>query len=213
MAVLQGDAYKGYDRRVEPQKGEVKNLLAGCLMHARRPFVRALEAGDPLASFFIDRFQAIYRLERTAKVQALTAGQRLELRQAQSRPLFEQIRARVDELRPLPVARPLREGITYIDNQWERLLVPFERDGRLEIDNGPAERRLRCIASGRKAWLFAGSHRGAARFADMLSLVSSADAAGHDPGSYLTDVFKRLADGCPNDRLPELLPHRWSALQ
>jgi hypothetical protein len=47
----------------------------------------------------------------------------------------------------------------------------------------------------------------------MLSLVSSAYAAGHDPGCYLTDIFKRLADGWPNDRLPELLPHRWSALQ
>jgi hypothetical protein len=50
-------------------------------------------------------------------------------------------------------------------------------------------------------------------FADMRSLVSSADATGHDRGRSLTDVFRKLADRWPGERLPELLPHRWRALQ
>jgi hypothetical protein len=212
-AVLQGDAYRGYDRISEPERGEVKNLLAGCIMHARRPFARALEMRDPLAPFFITEFQALYRIEAQAKELELTAPERLELRQEQSRPILERIRARTQELDPLPLTTPMREGVRYFQNQWDRLLVPFERDGRLEIDNGSAERRLRRLATGRRAWLFAGSPAGAQRIAHMLSLVSTADAAGVDAGSYLTDVFERIAAGWPNRRLDDLLPHRWKQLQ
>jgi len=147
-AVLQGDAYKGYDRMLEPERGDPGRVLAGCMMHARRPFTRAHESGDPAAAFFIERFQEIYLIERYAKQQGLHADARLALRQERSRPLLVQIRSRVEDLRALPLARPMREGMSYIENQWERLLVPFERDGRLEIDNGPAERHLRCVAKG-----------------------------------------------------------------
>lgn len=44
----------------------------------------------------------------------------------------------------------------------------------------------------------------------MLSLVSTADAAGVNTGAYLTDAFFKIAHGWPNDRLDELLPHRWA---
>jgi transposase len=212
-AALQGDAYRGYDRICEPEPGEVKNLLAGCCMHARRPFSRALEMRDPLAAFFIGEFQSLYRIEAQAKERSLLAPQRLELRQEQSRPILERIRARAQELDPLPLTTPMREGVRYFQNQWDRLLVPFERDGRLEIDNGIAERRLRRLATGRRAWLFAGSPAGAERIAHMLSLVSTADAAGVDPGRYLADLFERIATGWPHRRLDDLLPHRWKHLQ
>lgn len=211
-AILQGDAYKGYGRISEPRKGEVKNLLAGCMMHARRPFAWAFETGDPSAPFFVERFQEIYRIERLAREQKLRADQRLELRQSRSRPVLEVLRERAHELDPLPLTKPMRQGVRYLINQWPRLLVPFEKDGRLEIDNGEAERRLRRVASGRKAWLFAGSHRGARRLADMLSLVSSAEAAGVEPGVYLADVFAKLAGHWPQRRLDDLLPLRWRHL-
>ena len=212
-AVLQGDAYRGYDRISEPKGGEVKNLLAGCAMHARRPFARALELRDPLAAFFVEQFQALYRIEAQAKEQGLRAALRLELRQEHSRPILERMRTRAEELDPLPLATPMREGVRYLQNQWHKLLVPFERDGRLEIDNGIAERRLRRLATGRRAWLFAGSPAGAQRIAHMLSLVSTADAAGVDPGGYLADLFERITAGWPHSRRDDLLPHRWKRLQ
>jgi transposase len=212
-ATLQGDAYRGYDRICAPQGGEVKNLLAGCCMHARRPFSRALELNDPLAAFFIEQFQAVYRIEAQAKERNLRAPERLALRQEHSRPILERMRARAEELDPLPLSTPMREGVRYLQNQWEKLLVPFERDGRLDIDNGSAERRLRRLATGRRAWLFAGSPAGAQRIAHMLSLVSTADAAGVDPGGYLADLFERISAGWPHRRRDDLLPHRWKGLQ
>jgi transposase len=212
-AVLQGDGYRGYDRISEPERGEVKNLLAGCCMHARRPFARALELRDPLAAFFIEQFQALYRVEAQAKESGLRVAERLALRQEHSRPILERMRARAEELDPLPLSTPMREGVRYLQNQWDKLLVPFERDGRLEIDNGSAERRLRRLATGRRAWLFAGSPAGAHRIAHMLSLVSTADAAGVDPGGYLADLFERITAGWPHRRRDDLLPHRWKQLQ
>ena len=72
----------------------------------------------------------------------------------------------------------------------------------------PEVRQHPLIASGRKAWLFAGSHDGARRFADVLSLVSTADAAGVDAGSYLPSVLGAVSTW-PNNRIDELLPHQW----
>ena len=60
-----------------------------------------------------------------------------------------------------------------------------------------------------KVWLFAGSEGGANRFADQLSLVSTAQVAGVDPGSYIANVLPRL-DTWPHARLGELLPHLWA---
>lgn len=209
-AVLQGDAYRGYERIADPHRGDaVPKLLAGCCMHARRPFVQALEARDPSAIFFVERFQSVYRVEAEARSRALTAPQRLELRRERSVPILDELRERAHELSALPLAKPMQQGVTYLLNQWDKLLVPFTLDGRLDIDNGSAERRLRPVASGRKAWLFAGSQTGAERFADLLSLVSTADAAGVNPGSYIADILPRI-ETWPHRRLDELLPHAWA---
>lgn len=209
-AVLQGDAYRGYERIADPNLGDaVGKLLAGCCMHARRPFVQALEARDPAAIFFVERFQQLYAIEAEARSGALRAPQRLQLRQERSLPILGELRERALDLSALPLSKPMNAGVTYLLGQWEKLLVPFTQDGRLEIDNGCAERRLRPVASGRKAWLFAGSASGANRFADTLSLVSTADAAGVNPGSYIADVLPRI-DTWPNARIHELLPHLWA---
>lgn len=210
-AVLQGDAYRGYERIADPNLGDhLSKLLAGCCMHARRPFVQALEAKDPSAIVFVERFQSIYRIEAEARTRGLLSSERLELRQERSVPLLNELRERAHELSLLPLAKPMQTGVTYLLNQWDKLLVPFTVDGRLDIDNGSAERRLRPVASGRKSWLFAGSQSGAERFADLLSLVSTADAAGVNPGSYIADILPRV-ETWPNRRIEELLPHQWGA--
>ena len=61
---------------------------------------------------------------------------------------------------------------------------------------------------GRKAWLFAGSEMGGERAAAMMSLLQSAKLNGHEPLAYLTDVLTRLPS-YPNNRIEDLLPHRW----
>ena len=94
-------------------------------------------------------------------------------------------------------------------SRWPSLLRAFE-DGRVGLDNNPAERALRGVAVGRKNYLFAGSDRGAERAAVFYTLIESAKLNRLDPEAYLRDVLTRIADH-PHQRLAELLPWNWSA--
>lgn len=93
--------------------------------------------------------------------------------------------------------------------RWLALIRCFD-DGRLALDNNPAERALRGVAVGRKNYLFAGSDRGGERAAAMYSLIETAKLNGLDPEAYLRDVLGRIADH-PNKRMDELLPWNWAA--
>jgi transposase len=74
--------------------------------------------------------------------------------------------------------------------------------------NNAAERALRGVALGRKAWLFAGSHRGGDRAAFMYSLIATARLNDINPQAWLADVLGRIA-GTPASRLDDLLPWNW----
>jgi transposase len=74
--------------------------------------------------------------------------------------------------------------------------------------NNAAERALRGIALGRKAWLFAGSDRGGERAAIMISIITTAKLNDVDPRAWLADVLARIADH-PASRLDQLLPWNW----
>jgi transposase len=73
-----------------------------------------------------------------------------------------------------------------------------------------AERALRGIAIGRKAWLFAGSDRGGERTAAIYSLITTAKLNDVDPRAWLADVLARIND-YPAARLGDLLPWNWKA--
>jgi transposase len=76
------------------------------------------------------------------------------------------------------------------------------------LSNNAAERSLRGIALGRRAWLFAGSDRGGERAAFMYTLIGTAKLNDIDPQAWLADVLRRIADH-PASRLHELLPWHW----
>ena len=212
-AALQGDAYRGYERIAAAEKPDaIPKLLAGCAMHARRPFVQAFEAKDPTSIFFVENFQKIYQVEALAKKENLTIDARFALRKEKSLPLMEAMKEQAEKLETSPLLKPMRQGVTYFQNQWDKLIVPFNQDGRMDIDNGLAERRLRRVATGRKAWLFAGAESGAIRHADLLSIVASAEAAHCEPGEYLPSILPIISDW-PNRKLDELLPLSWKKMR
>jgi hypothetical protein len=85
-------------------------------------------------------------------------------------------------------------------------------DGRVCLTNNAAERALRGIAFGRKAWLFAGSDRGGERAAFIYGLIASAKLNDLDPQPWLTDALARIA-GTPATRLDDPLPWYWNAAE
>ena len=76
--------------------------------------------------------------------------------------------------------------------------------------NTSAERALRGLALGCKAWLFAGSERGGKRAAAMYSLIVTAKLYDVDPHAWLADVLARIAEHYAQ-RLDELLPWNWNS--
>ena len=64
---------------------------------------------------------------------------------------------------------------------------------------------MRCVALGRKNYLFAGSDAGGDRAAAFYSLIGSAKLNGLDPELYLRTVLARVADH-PVKQIAELLP-------
>tara|TARA_R110000868_G_scaffold138843_4_gene353350 strand:- start:5878 stop:6354 length:477 start_codon:yes stop_codon:yes gene_type:complete len=67
---------------------------------------------------------------------------------------------------------PVAKAIACMLNDWPGFTV-FLNDGRICLTNNAAERELRGVARGRKAWLFVGSDRGGERAAMMYSLIGT----------------------------------------
>ena len=88
--------------------------------------------------------------------------------------------------------------------------MSLQHVGRVCLTNNAAERALRGIALGRKAWLFCGSNRGGERAAVMYSLIATAKMNDVDPQAWLADVLARLP-AYPHHRIDELLPWNWKS--
>ncbi|MFA1626790.1 transposase, partial [Rhizobium mongolense] len=164
---------------------------------------------SPAALEAVSRIDAVFDIER--EINGLSAGERLARRQQDSRPLVDELEEWLrSERTKLSRSSPVTEPIDYMLKRWEGF-TSFLKDGRICLSNNAAERALRGFALGRKAWLFAGSDRGADRAAFMATLIMTAKLNDIDPQAWLADVLARIAD-TPITKLEQLLPWNWSAL-
>jgi transposase len=94
-------------------------------------------------------------------------------------------------------------------NQWPTLGV-YRTDGRLTIDNGPAEQAIRPLAVGRKNWLQLGGDGGLRPTAVLLSVTASLRRHGLDPWVYRKHVLTERPARSARTGLSDLLPDRWA---
>lgn len=199
---LQADAYGGYDGIYH--KGDV--IEVACWAHARRKFFDAKSTDGKRSAHLLALVVELYDVERQAK--DLSEAARLELRQKQSVPVLDRIKAWLDEESRIVLPRsPMAGAMGYALNQWDALCVYATR-GFLSIDNNAAERALKRVAIGRKNWLFAGNDRAGQTAATLYTLIASAERHGVDPQRYLTSVLAKIA--CtPTSELEPFLPDVW----
>ena len=207
QGILQADAYAGFSALYDPTRQPGPASEAGCWAHGRRKFFELAELGRaPLAVEAVRRIDAIFDCERDTN--GLPPAQRLVVRRQTIAPLVADLEgwmraARARLSRHNDVAR----AMDYMLKRWDAF-SRFLDDGRVCLSNNAAERALRGVALGRKAWLFAGSDRGGERAAAMYSLIVTAKLNDLDPQAWLADVLRRIADH-PASRLHELLPWNW----
>jgi transposase len=150
----------------------------------------------------------VFEIER--EINGLSAEKRLLARRERSAPLLVELETWLREQRNrLSRSSNVLKPINYMLNRWDGF-ARFTEDGRICLTNNAAERSLRGLALGRKAWLFAGSERGADRATVMLTLIMTARLNDVDPKAWLADVLRRIAE-IPQSRLQELLPWTWKA--
>jgi transposase len=209
--ILQADGYKGYAKLYEPPSdGTARFREAACWAHLRRDFHDVWTAtGSAIAREALDRIGALYDIERD--IVGKPAEIRQAARQKHAKPKVEAFRAWAEQqLTRIPGKGDLAKAFRYGLSRWSSFCL-FLEDGRVGIDNNPAERALRPIGIGRKNWLFAGADTGAETLARAMTIIETAKMNGLDPQAYLADVLDRIQDHKIN-RLDELLPWNWAPL-
>lgn len=188
-------------------------IEVGCNMHARRYFVKALDAGDARAAAPIAAFKALYEIEE--EVADASLEQILVARHERSRPVYEKLLEWASLHRAHePPNSELGKALRYLDNHQEAL-TRFLDDPTLPIDNGIIERLHRRPALVRKNMLFAGSFDGARRAAIVFTVLACCELADVEPVSYLRDILPRIArsGGLTHAQACALLPAAWKATQ
>lgn len=182
---LQADAYPGYDRLY--LDGRIKEVA--CNAHCRRKFVEAAELlkspGRPHEALAF--YRAIFRIER--QIKGLDDARRVRERQARTLPLLAKFKAWLDQtVHSVLPKDSLGEAVHYALKHWAAL-TRFTDAGHLEASNNYAERCMRIVAVGRKAFMFVGSERAGHAAAIYYSLVESCRANQVNPLTYLTYVL------------------------
>ncbi len=221
--IFQADAFSGYNKLYEVGRLPGPIFEAGCWAHARRKFFELADLAktakrksrgkkpaftSPTALEAVRRIDALFDIERDINGQSPSA--RRAVRQTLSAPLAAALESWMRQERvKLSRQDDLAVAMGYMLKRWAAF-TRFLDDGRICLTNNAAERALRGIALGRKAWLFAGSDRGGRRAMKMYSLIISAKMNDIDPQAWLADVLARIAEH-PMQRLEELLPWNWKA--
>jgi len=125
--------------------------------------------------------RALYAIEQ--EIRGRPPHERCAVRQEHSRPLLAIMKAWLEQtLQTLSQKSATAKAIRYL-GRWEALGRYYD-DGRIEIDNNAAERALRCVALGRKNYLFDGSDAGGERAAAMYRLLAAPSSTATIPKRF-----------------------------
>lgn len=199
---LHCDGYSGY-KKLEGI------TLCGCLVHAKRKFHEAWQAGqnNEAAKQGEAYIQKLFAIESKADQLNYTDEERLLLRNTESKAVLEEFYTWLEQisLKTLPQSL-LGKAITYAQNQKE-YLSSFLKDGRIQLSNNLAEQSIKMFVIGRKNWLFSNTANGASSSAIIYSIIQSAIASNLKPMYYLEYVFEQIQSN-KNLQISDLLP--WS---
>lgn len=202
---LQTDDYAGYNRVCA--NNAITQL--GCWAHVRRKFIEAQKATSATkcsgkADMAVGLIAKLYAIEKSIKGADIET--RYQARQQESVPQLKKIREWLDKTLHGTLPKGLLgKALSYLEKNWNKLTI-YTEDGRLSIDNNPAENAIRPFVIGRKNYLFSASVRGATSSANIYSLIETAKANNLEPYTYLRRVFADLPKAMSVDQIEALLP-------
>jgi len=147
QGILVTDGYEGYAQVVRTNQ----LTHVGCWAHARRKFVEAQKVQPKgkvgRADQALSLIRSLYAVEKQTR--HVTAEERLALRKTQSQPIIDKLEAWLTKsLNQVPPKTAIGKALLYLNRQWPKLTV-FLTDGRIPLDNNPAENAIRPFVIGR----------------------------------------------------------------
>jgi len=190
--VVQVDGYSSYNW-IEKLEGLTR---IGCNMHGRRGFEQARKQGSKgghsLAEQALKYYQRLYAIEKKAKEKGMTWAERFEYRKRDATAIWDEMREWADKnAKKVPPKSKIGKAFHYFTGEYERLRG-YLGDGKLEIDNGMAERMIRKYAIGRNNWMFSDTPAGADASALFYSFVVTAKINGVNPHVALSAIFDQI---------------------
>lgn len=200
--VLQSDGFSVYPALLRDRPGI---MHAGCMAHARRKWVEAVDDGGQTVATALALIQKLYLTE--AELSATDSQERTRVRQARSVLLLAQLQRHCQQAaaNALP-ASGIGKAAAYALERWAQLEAFAQPGfGHVLIDNNPTERQIRPTALGKKNWLFVGHPDAGWRSAVLYSVLGSCKLAHLNPQNYLVWALDRLARAT-NQSVGSLLP-------
>ncbi len=152
----------------------------------------------------------LYAIEADAKDKNLTGPERAADRREHAGPLLRSFADWLAEEVPraLPKSK-IGEAIVYAANQWPTL-TRYVEDGRLTIDNAPAEQAIRPLAVGRRNWLHIAGDGGLKSAAVLLSVAASTKRHALNAWTHVKHLLTELPARNAGSDLTDLLPDVWA---
>jgi len=176
--------------------------VAGCWVHARRPFAEVIKslgkdkASNSMAYEIFQMIENIFHEDNLLDI--LPASERKRRRKSTIKPLvdsfFDWIKKHQLDVAP---NSKTADGIRYCLNQ-EKYLRTFLSDPQVPMDNNAAERAIRSFCVGKKNWKLIDTINGAKSSAMLYSIVETAKENDLKPYEYfkylLTEIPKHMEE-------------------
>ena len=194
---------------------ETDFTVAGCWIHARRPFADVIKSLGPdkaagtLAYEAYVQIQNIYHTDNALK--KLPPSDRKKKRKKLVKPLVDEFFDWAGKAQYAAAGSDkTRKGIQYCLNQ-EKYLRAFLDDPAIPLDNNIAEQAIRPFCVGRNNWKLIDTINGANASAIIYSIVETAKANDLNIYKYLKYLLTEIPqhmDDTDTDFIEDLLP--WS---
>ena len=183
---------------------ELETILANCIAHGRRDFVDLYDRFPQECRHVIEAFKVVYRNEKVARDESLSAEERLVYHQTHSKPTMDDLQTWLQQQLDDHLVEPnsaLGEAITYLLKRWEPLTL-FLRKAGAPLDNNICERALKKAILHRKNSMFYKTRNGA-HVGDMyMSLIYTCELSEVNAFDYLNQLQLNAIDVAEN-------PDRW----
>ena len=169
---------------------EFRSILANCLSHGRRQFVDLAQNFPQECQHVLESLGEIYKHDAQAKELGLSPQARLELHQAHSQKIMDDLHHWMSQRLEQKLVEPnsgLGQAFNYMLKHWAPLTL-FLRQAGAPLDNNLCERALKMAILHRKNSLGYKTQNGA-RLGDIfMSLIHTCRLCAANPLDYLNAI-------------------------